>query len=142
MNKTTQIAIAIVAMACVISLQAGPLGHYRWTDSEGNTHYSDRPPEGVQSELIKITTGKPSLAPQTSSTDNAAKQEAADSNKTMEVLPEKDPKLCKQAQGNLKALKAARIRITESDGSKRILTEDEKEKQRSNARKFIELHCG
>ena len=59
----------------------------------------------------------------------------------MEVMPEKDPALCEQAKNNLKALEGARIRITEPDGSKRLLSEDEKEGQRANARKFIKVHC-
>lgn len=123
------------------SMQAGPSGHYRWIDENGTVKYADRPPEGVEAEFIKFAStkhsepGKPA-APQASEGDAASKAP-----RKLETLPAKDPELCKQAQRNLKALEAARIRITEPDGSKRVLNEEEKEEQRANARKFISVHC-
>jgi Domain of unknown function (DUF4124) len=137
---TLRICLTILGITTVLSLQAQPQGHYRWKDTAGNTHYSDRPPEGVESEFIKFATGKRAKPPAEEAAENAQKSASGDPKK-MEILPEKDPKLCKQAQGNLAALASARIRITESDGTQRILTEEEKEEQRGNARKFIKLHC-
>ncbi len=144
--KTPLIAIQALIMtlglSAALSLQAGQNGHYRWKDENGTIQYADRPPEGVKAEFIKFAGAKRSKA--ASENEKGGTDEAKPESTTfdeMEILPKKDPQLCQQAQKNLKALKAARIRITEPDGSKRFLTEDEKEGQRENARKFIKLHC-
>jgi hypothetical protein len=37
---------------------------YKWTDSDGNVHYSDQPPEpGVQSETVTVNPNTNVLAP-------------------------------------------------------------------------------
>jgi hypothetical protein len=124
-------------------MQAGVAGHYRWVDENGTVKYADRPPEGINAEFIKFASTKHSKPGQqaTSQDSDGNDSEAASGPRRLETLPAKDPELCKQAQRNLKALEAARIRITEPDGSKRVLNEDEKEEQRENARKFIKVHC-
>lgn len=135
-----QALVVMLGLVTALTLQAGPSGHYRWTDENGTIQYADRPPEGVKSEFIKFSGTRAPRAGEKKKAEEQASQEPETYDK-MEVLPEKDPKLCQQAQSNLKALEAARIRITEPDGSKRFLSEDEKEGQRENARKFIKLHC-
>ena len=39
-----------------LTLQAEQNGIYRWTDNNGVTQYSDRPPEGVESVFVKTST--------------------------------------------------------------------------------------
>lgn len=143
---TLQVIIAAVVFSTSINLQAAPNGHYRWTDAEGTVQHSDRPPKGVEAEFIKFSTGKSKATP----TDSTSEPEIGADGKpvkealggvNLEGLPKKDPALCKQAQHNLKALDGARIRMTDEDGSQRFLTEEEKESQRDNARKFIKIHC-
>lgn len=124
------------------SMQAGEAGHYRWVDENGTVKYADRPPEGVKAEFIKFASTKHSKPGQQATTQQGEDEgDTASGPRRLETLPAKDPELCKQAQRNLKALEAARIRITELDGSKRVLNEEEKEEQRDNARKFIKVHC-
>ncbi|WP_101759646.1 DUF4124 domain-containing protein [Oceanicoccus sp. KOV_DT_Chl] len=143
----TQHLLFLVTTLCLLaalSLQAAPNGLYRWTDADGTVQYSDYPPEGVEAEFIKYTgassQGKSSTTEKKTETAETAANQGAEPSK-LEVMPDKDPVLCKQAQANLKALEGARIRITEPDGSKRFLTEEEKEGQRENARKFIKINC-
>jgi hypothetical protein len=143
----TAIQLLVITSALLIasSLQAGPNGYYRWTGANGTTQHADRPPEGVDAEFIKSsnhtaskkTSDDAAIDNQTSNSDSS--KPVAPSN--LEVVLPKDPKLCEQAKRNLNALEGARIRITEPDGSKRILTEDEKETQRKDANKFIDIHC-
>ncbi len=132
--------LLILGISASLSLQADQNGYYRWTDENGTVQSSDHPPKGIESEFIKFTSPQGS-----SSSKNKKNTDQAQSTpkiySEMEVVIEKDPELCKQAQNNLKALESARIRITEPDGSKRILTADEKELQQDNARKFIKIHC-
>lgn len=123
---------------------AGVEGHYRWTDDNGKTHYSDRPPAGVDAEFIKFSGRKQSSSSKASSPVVTSGENTAPTEGTLEVEPEsnKDPKLCAQAQANLKALSGnPKVRITEADGSKRLLNNDEKEAQRERARGFIKLYC-
>lgn len=146
MSKTIaslQAVTAILAITAASVAYCEPSGHYRWKDAQGNTHYSDRPPEGTQSEFIKHATGKRAKPPAEESAEKAAaaEQDPTAGKRKMEVLPEKDSKLCKQARSNLEALAGTRIRITEPDGSQRILTDEEKEEQKINARKIIDMHC-
>ena len=141
MNKVLAATIICLSLSSAIVLEASQKGYYRWTDENGVVKSADTPPEGIESEFIKFTTRKSSKNSETDTEKQAEIEKNATVYDKMEVLPEKDPALCKQAQGNIKALEGARIRITEDDGSKRILTEDEKETQRENARKFIKIHC-
>lgn len=142
MSNLLKSIILGIGIFAATAINAGEAGHYRWTDENGTVKYADRPPEGVEAEFIKFASTKHSK-PSTSADAGqpATEQATADAPVTMEGLPAKDPKLCKQAQSNLKALNAARIRITEPDGSKRLLNEEEKESQKENARKFIKVHC-
>jgi hypothetical protein len=142
MNKTLWSFIFIFGLISSAPLQAGESGTWRWKDENGTVKYADKPPEGIEAEFIKFSAPKHGKAGSEAKVENT-KDEIAESKgpQKMEGLPAKDPALCKQAQRNLKALEAARIRITEPDGSKRLLNEEEKEEQRENARKFIKVHC-
>lgn len=131
----------ILALSTSLNLHAGQKGYYRWTDVNGTVQSSDHPPQGVEAEFIDFTTYQSASPNSKQDNDPATVEPAAKLDGQMEALIDKDPELCKQAQNNLEALKAARIRITEADGSKRLLTEDEKENQRDNARAFIDIHC-
>jgi hypothetical protein len=134
--------VLISSLVFSFSAHSGQSGVYRWSDDQGNTHYSDKPPKGVESEFIKATTGKVSDNPEEANGNKTAEQQAAALPESMEVLPEKDPTICTQAKANLEALSGRpRIRIKEADGSHRFLNEEEKETQRELARKNMEVHC-
>ncbi len=142
---TRQLLVLCIGLSLGTAACAAGSGVYRWTDDQGNVHYSDKPPKEAESEYIRKATGTRSAPP---APEASSEETADDKTKTaaieggMEVLPAKDPKLCAQGRSNLEALSGnPRIRITDEDGSKRFLTEDEKETQRANARKYIELYC-
>ena len=133
---------------------AGPAmaakGMWRWKDAEGNLNYSDTPPKGVNAEFIASDAVRPSGMQ--NNTDQQAQSEAANADQSteaesqadrqMEVMPETDEVLCEQAKRNLETLSnKPRIRVTEADGSKRVLTPEEIEAEKDRARKFIEVYC-
>lgn len=145
------IALAIsLGMAVSFPLQAGKPGTYVWKDENGTVQYSDRPPEeeGVKSEFRELEgiglksrkSGKSTEEEKVAGKDAEEEKEKPAIEK-VEVLPEKDPALCKQARENLKALEAARIRGIDEQGNRRYLSEEEKETQRATARKIIAIHC-
>lgn len=154
MKNVAPALLLAFGLAIAINASADPkAGMYRWKDENGTLQYSDRPPEGVESEFVTtyggtVSTEKASEADTAGGAAKADKKEGGEAKAgsgseydKMEVLPEKDPALCKQARDNLKALEGARIRITEPDGSKRLLNDDERDTQKANARKVIDMHC-
>lgn len=155
MNRPITALLLCLGLAVSIDGYANPkAGLYRWYDESGTVQYSDRPPEGVEAELVTeyggVLTGPgkkaaaATPAPKTTAGDTSpepAKAEGLPEGQEMEVLPEKDPALCEQAKKNMEALKGARIRITEPDGTKRLLNEDERDTQKANAQKVIDLNC-
>lgn len=142
MSKALQALIFGLGLVIATSIHANQAGHYRWTDDKGTVQYSDRPPEGIKAEFIKFASGRHSTDNDaTSAQGNASTGSAGTPAQIVPAASIKDPELCKQAQKNMKALDSARIRITEPDGSKRLLTEEEKEEQRQSAQKFINVHC-
>jgi len=117
-------------------------GVYRWTDDQGNQHYSDKPPKDTESDFIKTATGRKTESTPQDENANSEAEQAQAAPTSMEVVPEKDPTVCKQAKGNLQALSGRpRVRIKEANGEYRYLSEEEKETQRELARKNIEVHC-
>ncbi len=145
MNTLIKALIAAIVLSGPLMLNAETNGHYRWVDDQGNVKYSDRPPAGVEAEFIKFAASRTSKASNQSAAENSETPSkstpTAQIPEKLEVMQAKDPKLCAQAKQNLKALDGARIRITEPDGSQRFLSEEEKEDQRDNARKFMDINC-
>jgi hypothetical protein len=140
------ILVATTALTCM-SVHASQT-HYRWVDKYGNPVHSDRtPPEGTDYEVI--TTGT-SLVRKVSSEEGAVPAETSpdvdnkfnpvDTAKPKE--PEKNAEYCKRAQENLATLNSrARIRMKNDQGEVYILTEEDKEEKRTEARSVIETAC-
>lgn len=129
----------VLIIALSNTAQAGKQGYWTWTDEKGNPKYSDRPPEGVDAVFVeKNTTSSP-----TSSAYDSGSQAAdqASNPDKMEVFPAKDPSICEQAKANLSALKSARVRITEADGTQHYLTDEEKKEQRDRAQRLVDMNC-
>ncbi len=154
LSLLSQIA-CIVLLGLISSQTMAAKGFYKWTDAEGNPQHSDRPPTGVEYIFIETSaagqipeepTSSPATATagdadQTTNDDKISADEAAPEGK-MEVMPAKDPKVCAQAQANLASLSGKqRIRMTDPDGSQRMLTADEIAIQKERAEKYVEMHC-
>ena len=125
---------------------AAKSGYYRWTDAEGEVHFSQKPPVGKAYEFIESQTGKRSAA--TESTNDSAmpppeSEQDLSPDAKMEVLPPKDPAICQQAKSNMQSLNAAgaRIRATGKNGEVRYLTPEEIEVQKLRAQDAIKVHC-
>ncbi|WP_372864615.1 DUF4124 domain-containing protein [Spongiibacter sp.] len=129
-------------------LLAAKAGYYRWTDAEGEVHFSQKPPVGKPYEFIETQTGirskaddSPAVVTSDTAEDNRASELDADAK--MEVLPPKDPELCKKARGNMQSLKisGARIKVTDKNGQTRYLSPDEIATQKLRAQDAIKIHC-
>lgn len=122
---------------------------YKWVDEDGNIHYSQKPPEGKDSEVIN--TRKPrsfgygqhddSNNAQTSQADQATEQADDQTKEQPAQKPEetfkKDPELCKKA----KEYKAVLLRNPIVRKNNKALTLDEKNEEMRKANEIIQMHC-
>lgn len=151
-KKLVCLSLAFACGLLAASVSHAERGYYKWVDSKGNPHHSDRPPpNGVAYEFISTDTGlkrrvdpradeeappegwAAAMPPGQEEPPNAAEQQAAIT---------KDPAVCDQARANLDTLNSkARVRIRDDNGI-RYLTEEEKETQRKKAQDLIAVHCG
>lgn len=121
-----------------VATSAASKGYYRWTDAQGQIHYTQNPPLDQPAEFIR--TGPPHVTPalMPAETADGGHPEV----ETWEGLPEPDPELCRQAREVLESLDGyVRIRARKPDGTHTVLTEADKEEQREIAREAIELYC-
>ena len=137
--------VAIMALTC--QAQANET-HYRWTDSRGNPVHSDRPPpKGTDYEVVtsgtslvrKVDSAEGAVPAKTTPTvsNNFEPVDTAKANKRI-----KNPENCQRARDNLTTLDSrARIRMRNDQGETYILTEEDKEDKRAEARRVIELEC-
>ncbi|MHA7816187.1 MAG: DUF4124 domain-containing protein [Pseudohaliea sp.] len=157
MNVSTPFRAALLSVVLAViataALAADTL--YRWKDDRGNLVVSDRPPEdsAVEYETVRMGANAMSRAfrrpadstpPRSSKeTDAPAGAGSDDADPMTRVdLPEKDPEKCATARENLKALETfARIRTKDENGEYYYLTEEDKERQREQARDAIRVYC-
>ena len=142
----------LCALAFLASGAAGASKVYRWTDERGKLVIADRPPEDSAIPYDIVDTGgtglrrvpaAPAEAPATQTAANpqpSAGGEGGDES-VGEGL-EKDPDICRAARNNLDSLQGlARVRMKGPDGEFYYLTEEDKEREREQARRLIEMHC-
>lgn len=145
-NSLAILLVAVVAASCSFAFAAD--SHYRWNDKHGNPVHSDRPPPpGTDYEVVSTTS---SLVRRVNSAEGVVPAELEPSYRNEFELVDtakpqsikKNPEYCERAQENLSTLDTfARIRIRDDQGEYRYIDEDEKEAQREQARKLIDIHC-
>ncbi|TLU61437.1 DUF4124 domain-containing protein [Thalassotalea litorea] len=112
---------------------------YRWVDENGNIHYTQHEPIDNEYAEVKIETpynkAKPSLMDK--SIDTSVSQKVA-SAKLANQAAEK----CANAKNNLRVLNDfPKVKVTEEDGSTRLLTPVEKQQQLRIAENEVEVYC-
>jgi len=110
---------------------------FKWTDENGNTHYSDKAPDGVESpETVHVSSKKRSGDAAEAARSNVQSQNnnREQEDNSPEALAEKEKQekalaeYCQSLQSNIKALQiGGRIQTVDAAGNKKFL--DEKEQQ-------------
>ena len=123
---------------------------YKWTDSKGNVHYSQHPPQGKSYEKIKIPKHRPANAPAANpspaSSSDAGPSERNDKGADKVLREEKAShaeirkKNCESAKHNLEAYSVYR-RIKDPDGMVRVITDKERAEQKKLAEEGIREFC-
>jgi len=123
---------------------------YKWVDAEGNVNYTQSPPPpGTQGTTIKPP---PPVANEASRqqldqridslnklTEQRQKQVEQRQKTEGEQLEQK--RLCEQARSRLASLERPRVSVTASDGSSRILGEEERMQGLEKARQQLQELC-
>ncbi|SCZ62920.1 DUF4124 domain-containing protein [Thiohalomonas denitrificans] len=136
----------LIATICLVLAAPAVAKMYKWTDNEGNIHYSQIPPEGREAREIAAP---PKVRPQQAeepAQDKTAQPEGEESAKEPELTPEQQAEReqlyrrnCDAAQKNLKLFQNAR-RIMEN-GELVIITEEDRAKRLESTREQIEKYC-
>ena len=121
---------------------------YKWVDEEGVVHYTARPPEDVEYEIVGLQTRERGE----SETSAGETEETTDESEGIPpaqpemAASEPDPELvaarCKQARSNVENLtQRANVLVRGEDGEQRQITDEERERMLEEARAFIEEWC-
>lgn len=151
------LTIALTAVVFSASAEADDRNVYRWTDAEGNVHYSDRPQSDAAEEtgITSKATDPTRVASATgkrlpSSADVPEADAAGDAGPEGEASDE-DPadraarfaENCRRAQSALSSIvNARRLYLPTDDGSRRYLDKDETAARRAKAQSDVQEWCG
>lgn len=119
---------------------------YRWVDDEGVTHFSAQPPKNRQSDRMNTKTGHSDpidYRGRFSASDPEEGEEGESDNEAPGPSAEADMReACQTARQNLQKLeRGGRIAETADDGTRRYLTEEQREARMERAREAIEKTC-
>ncbi len=120
---------------------------YRWTDEQGQVHFSAQPPRSLTEDVYKLRVDKAADAPPAKSVETGAEvNETSAKSKTTEQPPQIDPreakKYCQQARdAKVKLSENFNRRYQQEDGSVRPLTDKERANMMQQANESIAAYC-
>lgn len=121
---------------------------YKWRDDDGVIHYSARPPEGIDYEIVGVDTRDDGEATEAADDSEAAPEPAAAEPPEQPEMAraEPDPELvaerCRQARQNMENLtQRPNIVVRGDDGEQRPIGDDERERMIREAQDFIDEWC-
>jgi hypothetical protein len=125
---------ALLVFAAVAAFAGNPAAAdqtvYKWKDSSGNLHYTQRPPVGIASEAISVKGGY-------SIRDDAAREPTPE-----ERLAAEKAELCRVATKNFEMLSGpGAVKRRDEYGQDHTLTEEEKSAERGRAKAGMDLNC-
>jgi hypothetical protein len=125
---------ALLVFAAVAAFAGHPAAAdqtvYKWKDSSGNLHYTQRPPVGIASEAISVKEGY-------STRDDAAREPTPE-----ERLAAEKAERCRVATKNFEMLSGpGAVKRRDEYGQDHTLTEEEKSAERGRAKAGMDLNC-
>ena len=131
--------ILLLTAIMMIFASSASAGLYKWVDSDGNVHYSQKPPREQQYKRLKAPVAAPentkSLYPSTklNKPENVIATETAKNEKIRATN-------CLNAKNNLKSYQLTR-RVRDKDGNVTIVDDKERARQIEKAKKAISQFC-
>ena len=152
MTRTTWLSIFLLLFS---QIAAG--GIYRWVDEEGRVHFSDRPVAEAAKEVeIKQSSPPPSGPDARPATDaerrdkqqklldvyRQEREEKAESRRKARQEKAERKKRCTYARDRLDRYRSSRIYEPQADGSRRFLSDAERDTAISDLKKQVRKWCG
>jgi hypothetical protein len=120
-HHLSRLSLAVL-LTCALGAKAADF--YRWTDDKGITHYSDKPPKGVNAEKVRAKRS-PTIGTEETQASNP------------------DAERCKAERDRLALLRSnRRIQMEGRDGQLRDLTQKEIEEEIAFSMRAVERFCG
>ena len=126
---------------------------YKWTDDDGNVHYSQTKPTNAQSKRMKMapppqqdqsTYKRPSLGKKDGADNQDNEQTSGDSGNQSDKKKsanKQDPG-CKSARSTLKTLlSSGRVRQRDKDGNLSYMSDEQKNQRIKHEQDFIAKNC-
>ncbi|MGH8502812.1 MAG: DUF4124 domain-containing protein [Gammaproteobacteria bacterium] len=146
----TRIAAAAALLICLSAANA-QTAVYKWTDAEGQVHYSQTPPEGVDATLIELgapppSAGRPDERLQERIEGFEQRRQAREASQIEQAEKKTADKIraenCRRARDHLAAIEShGQVSLREGDSYRR-LTEEERQAEISQAQGHIKEFCG
>lgn len=123
-------------------------GIYKWQDADGQVHFGEHPPPGVDAERIDARGMGPATPPEdegTTEADDQPDEQAGDPE--AETVEDQDreealAEACEDVRQNVEILSDESLRrIQENGGDAQILSPEEREERLAEAQAFLEEHC-
>lgn len=150
---TTRLTLMTVASLMICAVAQADV--YRWLDANGVVHYTDTPPDGVESVLVPVDsrgTDQQAVASQRKATiereqaqmliNREAKAEAQDEQAAQAEYQAAMEKACAEAQARLFSYEHSRRLYRElPNGEREYYTDEEITQAREDADKAVEKFC-
>lgn len=121
---------------------------YKWVDAQGKVQYGDRPPDGVNAEVVEMlgthaARSAPARAAPAPSAKPALSQNDLSTKKSVdEDVEQTRAKQCAEAQERYKKLiEGRKLYKPGADGERQYLTAEEIDTERVNAKRDIDATC-
>lgn len=136
--------LAALLLLSSVGAHAGAI--YKWTGSDGSTHYGQLPPEGVEAIPLETDAGPPPAEPATPAEANEPEPEAAAADDQADAASQTSrqqiDEACVAYQENLAVLEDPAVRrIQVGDDEVVVLDEEERSRRIIETRAFIDDWC-
>lgn len=151
--NTRNLTIALAAFAALSTLGTSAVADsiYKWTDSEGNVHYEDRPSGDPSEELLQLSFNRTngggvqdrvrSQVDAQTARREAAAAKAEDAAKQAAEAEQRD-KQCKTFRGKLETIiQSARLYRKDENGERVYLDDNERQESRQHAENLVQEYC-
>lgn len=149
---------SVLLITAIFTPLAVTAGIYKWTDEDGNVHYGSQRPADINSERMKIESDWLPYADETVAKDKKDETgKKPDKKNKEEKKPEatapkakEPPKLsrkekqarCQQARKSVQTIiTRGRVRMKLEDGTSRHMTDQERSKRLTEAKKNMAKYC-
>lgn len=149
-----QMRILTLALAVSVLPAVALAAVYKWTDSEGNVHYTQTPPPDQKAETVETHTGV--SADEAKQNLEALKQKAGDKGAGEQAAPEQTEeqkkvameqeelrkKNCEVARQNLQVLQGGgRVQVKDEGGNTVLLDDAAMKAKLEESRAYIKENC-